>query len=235
MVAIVVVIMIMIVIAMSMMIAVVPAMILAVISGLAVIVMPAMAIMFVRSIRLVMMGPVMVMMGLIGLARSLLLRLGLSLRRILSLWSWGNCRRRSQSVFSFRCNRGHIAAAEHADAACKPLVAGEEGEGAGISERIENARIDPAGRRHIAVRLGDDAIAALLQLAAAARAAEAGRTVQQDDGGGAVLAHVEIECGAAHADCAGGRQNLVGRGLGIAADPAKGTFRCLNGEFLDGL
>lgn len=46
----------------------------------------------------------------------------------------------------------------------KPLIAGEEGEGALISERLEDAGIDPACCRHIAVRLGHHAIAALLQL-----------------------------------------------------------------------
>jgi hypothetical protein len=128
------------VIAISIMVALVPPMIQTVISGLAVIVMPAMAIMLVGPVRFVMMGlivvrPVMmrlvmmrlVMMRLVGLVRSLLLRLGLSLWRILPLRSRRNCRWRPRSVFSFRRNGGHIAAAEHADAARKSLIAGEEG------------------------------------------------------------------------------------------------------------
>ena len=98
------------VIAISIMVALVPPMIQTVISGLAIIVMPAVAIMLVGPIRLVMMGlivvrPVMmrlVVMRLVGLVRSLLLRLGLSLWRILPLRSRRNCRRRPHSVFSFR-------------------------------------------------------------------------------------------------------------------------------------
>ncbi|MBB4480354.1 hypothetical protein GGE46_002937 [Rhizobium etli] len=214
-----------------------------VIPGLSVIVVAPMALMLVGSIRLVMVGLIMVrpvvmrlvVMRLVGLVRSLLLRLGLSLWRILPLRSRRNCRRRPCSVFSFRHHRGHIAAAEHAEAARKPLVAGKEGQGALVSKSVKDVAIDPAGRRHIAIRFGDNAIAALLQLATAAGAAEAGRAVQEDDSGGAVGADVEIECGAAHADRSGRRQDLIGRRLGIAADPAESPLGGLDGELSDRL
>ena len=115
-------------IAISAMITVVISMILAVISRLAVGVMPAMAIMLAGLIRLVVMRPVV--MRFVGLVRPLFLRLGLFLRRILLLRRRRCCRRRPYPIFSFRRDRGHVAAAEHADAARKPLIAGEDGQGA---------------------------------------------------------------------------------------------------------
>jgi len=231
-------IMIMMVIATSIMLAVVPPMIQTVISRLAVLVMPAMTLMLIRPVRLIVVGSIM--MGLVvvrhfRLLRSLLLWLGLSLWRILSLRSGCNCRRRPVSFASFRHQRSHIGAAEQAEATRKPLVAGEEGQSALVSKPLEDVAIHPAGRRHVAIRLGHDAVAALLQLPAAAGAAEAGRAVQEDDGGGAVRADIKIECGAAHADRACRRQNLIGRGFRIAADPTEGPLGGLDGELPDRL
>ncbi|MBB4575457.1 hypothetical protein GGI59_003989 [Rhizobium lentis] len=228
-------------IAIAIMVALGLPMIQTVISGLSVIVMAPMALMLVGSIRLVMVGLIMVrpvvirpvVMRLVGLVRLLLLRLGLW--RILPLRSRCNCWRRPCSVPSFRHNGGHIAAAEHAEAARKPLVAGKEGQGTLVSKSVKDVAIDPAGRRHIAIRLGDNAIAALLQLATAAGAAKAGRAVQEYDGGGAVGADIEIECGAAHADRAGWRQDLIGRRFGIAADPAESALGGLDSELSDRL
>lgn len=98
-----------------------------VVSGPVVIIMPAMLVGTIGPIMMrpvviwpVVMGPVMmrfVVMRHVGLVRTLLLRLGPSLRRILPLRNWCNRRRRWFSVFSFRRGRRHIAAADHADAA----------------------------------------------------------------------------------------------------------------------
>ncbi|MCY1301414.1 hypothetical protein D9M70_510250 [compost metagenome] len=67
---------------------------------------------------------------------------------------------------------------------------------------------------------------------AAAGATEACGAAEQHDSGRAVAADIKIEGGAANADRAGRRDDLIGGVPGLAADPAERALRGHDRQFL---
>ena len=81
----------------------------------------------------------------------------------------------------------------------------------------------------------DDDIAAPAQILAALGVAEACGAREQHHRGEAAGADEDVELGAADADRAGRRHDLIGFRLGLAADPAERAASSVEREFVEGL
>ena len=125
--------------------------------------------------------------------------------------------------------------AETLETAGQPLSARQERKCLVGPDRGEDAAADGRRIADTPARRGDHYIAAPAQILAAIAAAETRRAREQHDRGDAAGADENVEPGAADADRAGRRHDLIGLRLRLAADPAERPACSVERELVEGL
>lgn len=106
--------------------------------------------------------------------------------------------------------RRQTAVAAKTHSSRKLLIPGQKRQSSLVAERLENVAVDPAGIAYLTIAFSDNAVALLLQLPAATRAAKLRGAIQKNDRRRAVSPDIKIKYRPAHPDRSGGRHDLIG-------------------------
>lgn len=107
--------------------------------------------------------------------------------------------------------RRQTAAAAKTHSSRKLLIPGQKRQSPLVAERLENVAVDPARITYLTIAFRNNAVALLLQLLAATRAAKLRGTIQKNDRRRAVSPDIKIKYRPAHPDRSGGRHDLIRR------------------------
>lgn len=105
--------------------------------------------------------------------------------------------------------RRQTAVAAKTHSSRKLLIPGQKRQSSLVAERLENVAVDAAGIAYLTIAFSDNAVALLLQLPAATRAAKLRGAIQKNDRRRAVSPNIKIKYRPAHPDRSGGRHDLI--------------------------